>query len=129
MDMNNISPQSKRIRELRIELQLSQEDFAERLKLKRNTISLIENGKRNASNRTLKDICDVWSVSYDWLVNGTGNMFCAKDTDKEFAQLIGKLSKAENELERELILKMFKLNKKYLALFNNMLDSLLEIEE
>ncbi|HEK5070204.1 TPA: helix-turn-helix transcriptional regulator, partial [Clostridioides difficile] len=40
MDMNNISPQSKRIRELRIELQLSQEDFAERLKLKRNTISL-----------------------------------------------------------------------------------------
>ncbi|CDS90404.1 TPA: helix-turn-helix domain-containing protein [Clostridioides difficile] len=129
MDMNNISPQSKRIRELRIELQLSQEDFAERLKLKRNTISLIENGKRNASNRTLKDICDAWSVSYDWLANGIGNMFCAKDTDKEFAQLIGKLSKTENELERELILKMFKLNKKYLALFNNMLDSLLEIEE
>jgi transcriptional regulator with XRE-family HTH domain len=127
--MNNISPQSKRIRELRIELQLSQEDFAERLKLKRNTISLIENGKRNASNRTLKDICDAWSVSYDWLANGIGNMFCAKDTDKEFAQLIGKLSKTENELERELILKMFKLNKKYLALFNNMLDSLLEIEE
>lgn len=78
MDMNNISPQSKRIRELRIELQLSQEDFAERLKLKRNTISLIENGKRNASNRTLKDICDAWSVSYDWLANGIGNMFAQR---------------------------------------------------
>ncbi|HCQ5872840.1 TPA: helix-turn-helix transcriptional regulator [Clostridioides difficile] len=129
MDMKNINPQNKRIRELRIELQLSQDDFAKKLELKRNTISLIENGKRNASNRTLKDICNAWNVSFDWLMSGKGNMFCVKDADKEFAQLIGKLSKTENELERELILKMFKLNKKYLSLFNNMLDSLIEIEE
>ena len=41
------------IRELRENiLNLSQESFAKKIGLQRNTISLIENGKRNPSDRT-----------------------------------------------------------------------------
>ncbi|MCC0642152.1 MULTISPECIES: helix-turn-helix domain-containing protein [unclassified Clostridioides] len=127
--IDEIKLENKRIRELRLNLNLSQEEFANKLNLKRNTISLIENGKRNTSERTLNDICKVWSVSENWLKNGIGEMFCIKELDEQFAHLVGELSKIENKVEREIITKMFKLNKKYLTVFDKMIDSLLEIEE
>ncbi|MFL8801458.1 MULTISPECIES: helix-turn-helix domain-containing protein [unclassified Clostridioides] len=127
--IDEIKLENKRIRELRLNLNLSQEEFANKLNLKRNTISLIENGKRNASERTLNDICKVWSVSENWLKNGIGEMFSIKELDEQFAHLVGELSKIENKVEREIITKMFKLNKKYLTVFDKMIDSLLEIEE
>lgn len=64
-----------RIKELREALKLSQSDFADMLNLKRNSISLIEVGKRNPSDRTILDICQKFSVSEDWLRTGAGEMF------------------------------------------------------
>ena len=64
-----------RIKELRETLKLSQSDFADMLNLKRNSISLIEVGKRNPSDRTILDICQKFSVSEDWLRTGDGEMF------------------------------------------------------
>ena len=56
-----------RIKEVREAKGLSQADFAEMLNLKRNSISLIEVGKRNPSDRTILDICNTFSVSEEWL--------------------------------------------------------------
>lgn len=67
---------NSRIKLLREELlKLSQADFAEMLNLKRNSISLIEVGKRNPSDRTISDICEKFNVSESWLRNGTGDVF------------------------------------------------------
>ena len=64
-----------RIRELRKMLGISQSEFADTLNLKQNSISLIEIGKRNPSDRTISDICQKFNVSEEWLRNGTGNVF------------------------------------------------------
>lgn len=56
-------------------LKISQADFAKILNLKRNSISLIEVGKRNPSDRTISDICKNFNVSESWLRNGTGDVF------------------------------------------------------
>lgn len=64
-----------RIKEIRETLKLSQSDFAEMLNLKRNSISLIEVGKRNPSDRTLLDICQKFNVSEKWLRTGDGDPF------------------------------------------------------
>lgn len=67
---------NSRIKLLREELlKLSQADFAEMLNLKRNSISLIEVGKRNPSDRTISDICQKFNVSESWIRNGTGDVF------------------------------------------------------
>lgn len=66
---------NERIKELRETLKLNQADFAEMLNLKRNSISLIEVGKRNPSDRTISDICQKFSVSESWIREGTGDMF------------------------------------------------------
>lgn len=64
-----------RIKEVREAKGLSQADFAEMLNLKRNSISLIEVGKRNPSDRTIVDICNTFNVSEEWLRTGEGEMF------------------------------------------------------
>lgn len=66
---------NERIKELRERLGMSQTEFAESLNLKRNSISLIEVGKRNPSDRTILDICNKFDVSENWLRNGTGEVF------------------------------------------------------
>ena len=57
-----------RIREVREHLGLNQEEFATKINLKRNSLSLIEVGKRNASSRTIADICREFNVNENGFV-------------------------------------------------------------
>ena len=66
---------NQRIRQIREALGMSQESFAESIGLQRNSLSLIENEKRNPSERTINDICARHGISKEWLVSGTGEMF------------------------------------------------------
>ena len=61
---------NERIKKIRQELSLSQGEFAEKINLARNSISRIENGSRNPSERTIADICSTFKVNYTWLKDG-----------------------------------------------------------
>ena len=61
-----------RIKTVRLHYQLNQDDFAAALELTKNYISLIENGKRIPSDRTISDICRVYHVDESWLREGIG---------------------------------------------------------
>lgn len=63
-----------RIKELRKTLRLTQDKFAERIGLKRNSVALIEAG-RETSDQTIFAICREFRVSEDWLRYGVGEMF------------------------------------------------------
>uniref|UniRef100_UPI0040572F66 helix-turn-helix domain-containing protein n=1 Tax=Acetatifactor sp. TaxID=1872090 RepID=UPI0040572F66 len=65
---------NERIKEIRLYLGLTQDEFAKLLKLQRNTITLVENGKRNLSSRTIDYLCDKCNINKDWLETGHGNM-------------------------------------------------------
>ncbi len=67
---------NERLKEIRETLKLSQSEFAKKLNLQRNSISLVENGKRNLSDRTIQDICNKFNVNEEWLRDGIGEMFC-----------------------------------------------------
>ena len=71
MDLDLIN----RVIEVRKNEELNQSQFAERLGLKRTIISLCENGKRDFSERTLKDIAIEFHVNLEWLKTGEGNMY------------------------------------------------------
>ena len=60
----------ERVRVLRKELGLTQEEFAERIHVKRGVISSIEINRGNLTERMANDICDVYNVNYQWLVDG-----------------------------------------------------------
>lgn len=67
---------NERIKKVRKALDLTQQEFADRIGMKRNSIALIEKG-RNTSDQTVFAICREFNVREEWLRNGTGEMFKA----------------------------------------------------
>lgn len=61
---------------MRKTLELTQQEFGERIGIKRNSVALIENG-RNTSDQTIFAICREFNVREEWLREGTGEMFKA----------------------------------------------------
>lgn len=67
--------QGKRVKEIRKELKLTLEKFGEKLGVKKNAISAIENDRNSLTDQMAKSICRVYNVNYDWLIYGEGEMF------------------------------------------------------
>lgn len=63
-----------RIKEIRRNLDLTQQAFATKINLTKSAIAHMESGNRNPSERTLADICRNFNINYDWLRFGTGQM-------------------------------------------------------
>ncbi len=59
---------AKRLKELRIENNLTQAEVSKRLGLTRNAFSNYESGIRQPSYETLKEICKFFNVSADYLL-------------------------------------------------------------
>lgn len=66
---------NKRIALIRKESGLNQQDFADKIGLTKNYVSLMETGARNPSDRTISDICREFNVNPDWLRTGDGAMY------------------------------------------------------
>ena len=73
---------NERIKELRKVLNLSQESFSSKLNISRSHFAMIENGSKNITDRVFSDICRVFNVNEEWLINGTGEMFAPTFNDK-----------------------------------------------
>ena len=73
---------NERIKELRKVLNLSQESFSSKLNISRSHFAMIENGSKNITDRVFSDICRVFNVNEEWLINGTGEMFAPAFNDK-----------------------------------------------
>lgn len=67
--------QGERVREIRKELGLTLEKFGEKLGVKKNAISQLENGRNALTDQMVKAICREYNVNYDYLMNGEGEMF------------------------------------------------------
>lgn len=66
-----------RLKQIRKALNLTQQEFADRLKIKRNTVATYETGKSNPSDAAVSLICREFNVREEWLRDGTGEMFKA----------------------------------------------------
>ena len=66
---------NERIKELRKLKNLSQKEFGYSINLSQNHISSLEKGVRDITERTLSDICNVYNVNKEWLLEGKGEIF------------------------------------------------------
>ena len=93
---------NNRLKELRKTLGLTQEQFAKRLGLKRQTVAAYEIGKIVPSDSTRLLICHEFSVNDDWLLNGAGDMFVV--SDDETADLVSDLlEEPDNEFYHSIL--------------------------
>lgn len=103
----------KRVVDVRKQFNLTQGEFAAKLGLTRNFISLIENGNRDPSDRTISDICREFNVNEHWLRTGEGEMFNPVSRDREIEAFLNELLKAENsDFRRRLVAVLAKLDPK-----------------
>lgn len=91
---------NNRIKQLRKELGLTQEKFGEKLGLKKNSISQIENGVNSLTEQLLLSICREFDVNEKWLRTGEGEMFIPVPEEDEVAAYVEDLlaDNGENEL-------------------------------
>lgn len=65
---------NERIKAIRKQNKLTQEQFAKRIGITGGALSLIESGKSNPSNQTVFSICKEFFVREEWLRTGAGEM-------------------------------------------------------
>lgn len=65
----------ERIKKIRKDANVTQQQFADRLDLKRNTIGNYEVDIIVPSERTIKAICAAYNVNPDWLISGIGEPY------------------------------------------------------
>lgn len=82
----------ERIKKIRKESGLTQEKFAERLGLKRNTIATYETGKSEPMDSIIVSICREFNVNEEWLRTGKGEMIAEFLPENEYFKAATQLS-------------------------------------
>lgn len=92
-----------RIREVRKHYGLTMEKFGERLGIKKNTVSQLENGVNALTEQMFLAICREYNVNPDWLRSGEGEMF--SEAEEEFLfRWVGRVLKDKPESFRKRFL-------------------------
>ena len=77
------------MKELRKALNMTQQEFANKLHIKRTNIGNYESGVSSPTDSVIALICREFGVSESWLRNGEGEMFIPMTLDEEIASFIG----------------------------------------
>ena len=82
---------NNRIKELRKQLRLTQQQFAERIGSVQNTITGYETGRRVPSGQVIALICREFGVNETWLRTGEGEMFAPVDPENQLMEWAGRV--------------------------------------
>jgi transcriptional regulator with XRE-family HTH domain len=67
--------QGERVHEIRKSLNLTLEKFGEKLGVGKTAIFKIEKSENSLTDQMVRSICREYNVSYDYLINGEGEIF------------------------------------------------------
>lgn len=83
--------QGERVKEVRKSLNLTMEQFGNKLGVTKVAISNIEKEKRNLTEQMSRAICREFNVSEEWLKTGEGEMYQQLSEDEEIAGIVSDL--------------------------------------
>ena len=101
---------NKRIKKLRRTLDLTQQEFADRIGSKRNTVAKYESGDNSPSAAVVSLICRTFDVNETWLRTGEGEMFVEKSRMDTIAEFAADLFNTDMKFKRDLIEVLAKLD-------------------
>lgn len=99
-----------RLRALRKELGLTQEKFAERLCMKRNSIANYEIGRNEPIDAVIALICREFNVNEAWLRTGEGEMFIHLSRNQVITDFVADLIKEGGTFRKRLVEALAKLD-------------------
>ena len=102
-----------RFKELRKKLNVTQQEFADKLKISRNFVAQIEMGSKVPSDRTIDDVCREFNVNEEWLRTGNGDMFVPGIKDKQISAMLADVMKSgEDSFRHRLVSALARLDDK-----------------
>lgn len=116
---------NERLKQLRKVLDLTQQEFADKIGSKRNTIAKYETNTNVPSAAVISLICREFNVNEEWLRTGNGNMFVEKTRDEQIAAFVGDILKDEEDsFKRRLISGLAALDENGWNVLEEFLDSI-----
>lgn len=101
----------ERIKELRKHFNLTQQEFADRLGIKRGAVANYEIGRNVPIDAVIALICREFGVNENWLRYGEGEMATVSTRDEELAAFMGRvLSDRPDSIRRRLIYALSRLD-------------------
>ena len=119
--------QGERIREVRKALGLTLEKFGEKIGMKKNSVSQIENGKNSVTEQVIKSICREFNVDYIWLTTGDGEMFV--DTDDDFIERIDRIMVGEDDARKNLFKALLEASDEDIAALDRLMKKAIEFTQ
>lgn len=117
---------NERIKELRKALGLTQQEFSDKIGVKRNTIAQYESGRNAPIDAVISLICREFNVSEEWLRNGTGDMWVKVDEDQELQDILAQITLSGDELITRIIKAYWKLPEKEKDMIRKLVDRMIE---
>lgn len=88
---------NERLKKIRKTLGLTQQEFADVLKISRGNIAAYEVNKNNPSDAVITLICREFDVNENWLRTGEGEMFIEKSKDEQITEMLVNIQLAGEE--------------------------------
>ena len=111
----------ERIKKIRKNAGMTQEEFAKILGTVQNTITGYETGRRNPSGSAIALICREFNINEEWLKTGQGEMYNYSDSDDEFKAAVEEIGVNDTNA-RQIILDYWHMSPSEKELFWNFID-------
>lgn len=90
----------KRVRKIRLQKGISQEQFGELIGIKKAAVSKIENGDNSLSKSNLISTCKQFNINEEWLLYGKGEMFIPTSRENEIRAFFENAMSSDTDLAK-----------------------------
>lgn len=111
-----------RIKLIRQNEKLTQEEFSEKLDMSRDTVFNLESGRKIIKDEYIEKICSTFNINAEWMIFGKGSMYNTSEKSKILSENLSKLS--ESELLRDAMSKLSELDQDELEVIYNLIKFL-----
>lgn len=116
---------NERLKKIRESLNLTQEEFANKLGLGRSTIAGFESG-RIIQDRTIKTICKTFKINENWFKTGEGDMYISLSDPSQFNEILAEWLVDSDPLTKETLMLLASLNEEDFKVVSRILKGLVQ---
>ena len=96
----------ERIKKLRKDKNLTQQEFATEIGSTQNVLANYETGRRNPSSSVINNICKTFNINETWLRTGEGEMFIQQSREDELSSAVHRLLDGESSVFKTRLIKI-----------------------
>ena len=123
---------NQRIKLIRKNLNLNQEEFGLKLGITKSSVSRLESGSINLTDQLAKLICIEFNVNENWLKTGEGQMFNELTREEAITEYIAGLvsdNSKDRDFEKRFFRAMASLSKEQWLVVQEIMDKMVEDNE